>query len=96
MSFKRESRSALRKAARDEAARLLRASVLPRGPDETIKAMIARAARQLGWNFARTQDIWRHEAARIDAFEMDQLRRLVATKGIGNTEECAPSKESGG
>lgn len=83
---KGDTREALAAASREEAARLLRASILPRGVDETIKACITRAAKQLGWPVGRTQDIWRREAARIDAFEMDALRRVVAQKDSENKE----------
>lgn len=95
MSFKPESRAALAKASREEAARLLKEFILPRGADETIKACIARAAKRLGWPVTRTQDIWRKDAARIDAFEMDQLRRVVATKSMAKNEECGANGESG-
>lgn len=94
MSFKAADRTALAKASREEAARLLRASILPRGVDETIKSCIARAAKRLGWPISRTQDIWRLEAARIDAFEMDQLRRLVMSQDSENGGLRSPSKES--
>jgi hypothetical protein len=71
---RREAIAALREAARVEAAKLVRRVAAPRGFDETIQACIARAARRLGWNYPRTEDIWRCEARRIESFEMDALR----------------------
>lgn len=68
--------SALREAARSEAAALVRLAAGNRGYDDTIKACIKRAARKLGWSFRRTEDIWRGEARRIDSVEMDALREF--------------------
>lgn len=45
---------------------------------ESVKDAINRVARLLRWKFARTKAIWYDEARRIDAHEMDQLRRLAA------------------
>jgi hypothetical protein len=63
--------SALREAARDEAAKLVRLVAEPRGMGDTITRCIERAARRLGWSYRRTEDIWRQEARRIEAFELD-------------------------
>jgi len=46
-----------------------------------VKAAIRRASRRLGLPFNRTKDIWYGQARRIDAEEMDRLRR-----GAENTE----------
>ncbi len=40
----------------------------------TIARRVMLTARKLGWSYTRTNDIWRRQARRIDAFEMDQLR----------------------
>jgi hypothetical protein len=68
------SAEALRKRSCVEAAILVRVVAEPTIRGESIKARIARAATRLGWTYRRTEDIWRREARRIEAFEMDQLR----------------------
>jgi hypothetical protein len=40
-----------------------------------VKAAIRRASRRLGLPYNRTKDIWYGHARRIDAEEMDRLRR---------------------
>jgi len=40
-----------------------------------VKAAILRSSRRLGLPFNRTKDIWYGDARRIDAAEMDRLRR---------------------
>ena len=45
-----------------------------------IKVRIQRAAEMLGWSYTRTKDLWYGNARRIDAEEMDPLRRLGAEK----------------
>jgi hypothetical protein len=46
-----------------------------------VKAAIRRASMRLGLPFNRTKDLWYGQARRIDAVEMDRLRR-----GAENTE----------
>jgi len=41
----------------------------------SVKAAIGSAARRLGWEYTRTREIWYGRARRIDAHEMDALRR---------------------
>lgn len=77
---RREDINALRRAARSEAAALVRLAAGPRGYDDTIGACIARAAAKLGWPYRRTEDIWRGEARRIESFELDALRALTRRK----------------
>lgn len=60
-----------------EACNLLKRAAVPQA-GESVKSAINRVARQLHWNFARAKSIWYGEAKRIDAHEMDQLRRLAA------------------
>lgn len=59
-----------------EACNLLHRTAKPLA-GESVKDAINRVARQLHWNFARTKAIWYREAKRIDAHEMDELRRLA-------------------
>jgi hypothetical protein len=40
-----------------------------------VKAAVRRASRRLGLPFTRTRDLWYGDARRIDAAEMDRLRR---------------------
>jgi hypothetical protein len=66
-------------ATKREAAMLVRRAGGGLRPGETIKVRINRAATRLGWSISRTEDIWRLEAKRIDAFEMDQLREAAVS-----------------
>lgn len=59
-----------------EACQLLKRAAVPQA-GESVKHAITRVARQLHWNFARAKSIWYGEARRIDAHEMDELRRLA-------------------
>jgi hypothetical protein len=59
----------------DEARTLVRRCAEPRPPDDSVKAAIRRASQRLEIPFSRTRDIWYGDARRIDAHEMDQLRR---------------------
>jgi hypothetical protein len=68
-------RDDLRAAARNEAAALVRLVAEPSRPRDTVRLRIARAALRLNWSYGRTEDIWRGEAHRIEAFEIDQLRK---------------------
>lgn len=65
------------KAARIEAAELIRLAAGPNVASETIKARITRAANTLGWSGSRTEKIWRGNANRIESHEMDRLRKLL-------------------
>lgn len=78
---------ALRKAARSEAAALVRLAAGTRGFDDTIQACIKRAASSLGWSYGRTEDIWRGEARRIESFEMDALRALRKRRKCSESSE---------
>jgi hypothetical protein len=78
--MRRDEIRALLEAYREEASRLVKAVALPEMTGDTVKVCIARAAQRLHWTFNRTEDIWRKEARRIDAYEMDQLRRLTVTR----------------
>src|SRR6266550_8621746 len=60
-----------------EACNLLHRAARPLA-GESVKDAINRVARHLRWNFARTKAVWYGEARRIDAHEMDQLRRLAS------------------
>ncbi len=72
---RRDGFDALRKAARNEAADLVRLAAGNRGYSDTIQACIVRAAKKLGWPYGRTENIWRHEKEIIESFEMDALRQ---------------------
>jgi hypothetical protein len=64
-----------------EAQALVRRCAEPRPAGDQVKAAILRSSRRLGFRFNRTKDIWYGDARRIDAEEMDRLRR-----GAENTE----------
>jgi hypothetical protein len=59
-----------------EACILIR-SIVPARPNDTVKMRIVRAAKLLNWKQGRAEDIWWRAARRIEAWEMDQLRRFV-------------------
>lgn len=66
----------------DEAADLMRDIAEPRPVGDTIKGAITRAAKAVSaflpnrepMSYGRAEDIWRHEARRIEAHEMDAIR----------------------
>ena len=58
-----------------EAQALVRRCAEPRTAGDQVKAAILRSSRRLGFPFNRTKDIWYGDARRIDAAEMDRLRR---------------------
>lgn len=64
----------------ETASRLLQEIAEPRPVGDTIKAAITRAARAVSavsqepMRYGRAEDIWRREARRIDASEMDAIR----------------------
>lgn len=66
--------AAAREAQRQEGIALAKRVAGPALSGETVKARIIRTAELLGWDVRRTEDIWRGEARRIEAYEMDQLR----------------------
>jgi hypothetical protein len=59
----------------DEARTLVRRCAEPRPANDSVKAAIRRASQRLEIPFSRTRDIWYGDARRIDAEEMDRLRR---------------------
>src|SRR5215813_8904428 len=61
-----------------EASCLIRRVAGPREVGDSVKALIRRASRRLGWQFSRTKDVWYQDARRIDAEEMDRLRDEAA------------------
>jgi hypothetical protein len=65
----------------EEAQTLVRQCAKPHPAGDKVQAAILRASRRLQLPFNRTRDIWYCQARRIDADEMDRLRR-----GAENTE----------
>ena len=59
----------------DEAQTLVRRCAEPRPAGDQVKAAVRRASQRLGIPFSRVRDIWYGDARRINADEMDQLRR---------------------
>ncbi|WP_157091438.1 hypothetical protein [Methylobacterium nodulans] len=70
----------------DQASQLLRELAEPRPVGDTVKAAITRAARAVSavlqepMSYGRAEDIWRREARRIDAAEMDAIRAAHARR----------------
>jgi hypothetical protein len=59
----------------EEAQALVRRCAEPRPAGDIVKAAIRRVSLQLQMPFVRVKAIWYGEARRIDAQEMDRLRR---------------------
>jgi hypothetical protein len=59
----------------DEAMILVRRCAEPSPAGDPVKAAVRRASRQVQIPFVRARAIWYGEARRIDAEEMDRLRR---------------------
>jgi hypothetical protein len=59
----------------DEAQILVRRCAEPRPAGDQVKAAVRRTSQRLGISFSRVRDIWYGDARRIDAEEMDRLRR---------------------
>jgi hypothetical protein len=63
----------------DEAVALLKEIAQPAVPGESVKAVIARAARRIGFSYGRTNGVW-YRLVRIDAEEMDHMRAVRAAR----------------
>ena len=59
----------------EEAKILVRRCAEPRPAADQTKAAIRRASQRLDIPFSRVRDVWYGDARRIDAEEMDRLRR---------------------
>jgi hypothetical protein len=66
----------------DEAMILVRRCAEPRPAGDLVKAAIRRASKRLEISFSRIREIWYGHARRIDAAEMDRLRRGAANAEI--------------
>lgn len=64
-------------ADRQRAQVLIRFAAGPPIEGETVKARMRRTAEILRWSFSRVREIWKGDAHRIDAHEMDKLRAVV-------------------
>jgi hypothetical protein len=69
----------------EEAQLLVRRSAEPRPAGDHVKAAIRRASRLLDMPFSRTRDIWYANARRVDADEMDRLRRAAGRAELVHT-----------
>jgi hypothetical protein len=65
-----------------EASILIRQVAEPRPVGDSVKAAIVRASRRLGFGFSRTKTIWYGEAFRINAEEMDVLRKAAKRRHV--------------
>ena len=72
----------------DEARALIRQCAEPRRVGELVKEAIFRASRRLEMPVSRARDIWYGDARRIDAAEMDRLRREAANAELAQTAEA--------
>jgi hypothetical protein len=64
-------------SAIDEARALVWRCAEPRPAGDLVKVAIFRASQRLNMPVSRIKDIWYGDAKRIDAEEMDQLRRAA-------------------
>ena len=64
-------------SAIDEARTLVQRCAEPRPAGDLVKVAIFRASQRLNIPASRVKDIWYGDARRIDAEEMDQLRRAA-------------------
>jgi hypothetical protein len=64
-------------SAIDEARALVQRCAEPRPAGDLVKVAIFRASQRLNMPVSRVKDIWYGDARRIDAEEMDQLRRAA-------------------
>ena len=71
----KSERSPMSSAA--EMTTLIRVVASPAVPGESVKAVIARAARRLGFTYSRTRGLYYGEARRIDAAEIDRAREVA-------------------
>jgi hypothetical protein len=67
-----------------EAQILVRRCAEPRPPGDLVKAAVARAASRAGLPFPRIREIWYGNARRIEAEEMDRLRREAEKAEVAN------------
>ena len=66
----------------DEARALIQQCAEPCKAGELVKEAIFRASRRLEMSLSRARDIWYGDARRIDANEMDRLRRGAEEAGL--------------
>ncbi len=70
-----------------EASRLIRSVAGPVAAGTKVKTLIHRAARLLGWSDSRAFDVWYERARRIDAAEMDALRKAARVRAEDEARE---------
>jgi hypothetical protein len=69
----------------DEARALVRQCAEPCPAGDLVKIAIFRASRRLEMPVSRVKDLWYGDARRIDAHEMDQLRRSANEAELAQT-----------
>jgi hypothetical protein len=69
----------------DEARALVRLCAEPCSAGDLVKVAIFRASQRLEMPVSRVKDIWYGDARRIDAHEMDQLRRSANEAELAQT-----------
>lgn len=88
-----KSSEARRMTTVQQASLLLQQIAEPRPVGDTVKAAITRAARAVSavmkepMRYGRCEDIWRGEARRIDAAEMDAIREAYERRNRSLREE---------
>jgi hypothetical protein len=62
--------------------RIMRIAAGPRLAGESVKEVVRRASRNLGWTFSRSRDLWYGTARRVEVGEMDKLRAVEREQNI--------------
>jgi hypothetical protein len=77
-----------------EMTTLLKVVAAPAEPGESVKAVIGRASRRLGWSWGRTKRLYYGEARRIDAEEMDLARAKARERSQKLATDRAVAREA--
>ena len=65
----------------------------PGAADDSVKALIVRAARRVGFGFERAKSLWYGEARWVDAEEMDTLRAVAAARAARQEAEAIHDRQ---
>jgi hypothetical protein len=79
------SQAALFSSSIEEACTLVRRCAEPRPAGDLVKIAIFRASQRLKMPVSRVKEIWYRDARRIDAYEMDRLRRAANEAELAQT-----------
>ncbi len=66
-----------------EASVLIKELASPAPAGAHVETLIRNVARRLGWSQSRARDVWYRNARRIDAEEIDALRKAARERAAG-------------